>query len=61
MQSNSSDNCICRYNIKILNLFHLELQLINTKPRIKKKLKELLCELKKYKVQTKLVLKHKIK
>ena len=25
MQSNSSDNCVCRYNIEILNLFDLEL------------------------------------
>ena len=36
MQSNSSDNCVNCYNIMILNLFYLELQLINTKPMIKK-------------------------
>ena len=41
MQSSSSDNCICHYNIKILNLFDPELQLINTKPIIKNKLEEL--------------------
>ena len=46
MQLNSSDNCIHHYNVKILNLFDQELQLINTKPVIKNKLKELLSELK---------------
>ena len=44
VQSNSSDNC--------LNLFHPELQLINTKTVIKNNLKELLSDLKKLKVQT---------
>ena len=29
MQSNSSDNCIHHYNAEILNIFDLELQLIN--------------------------------
>ena len=52
MQSNSSDNCICHNNVNILNLFDPELQLINTKPVIKNKLKGLLRELKKFKVQT---------
>ena len=52
MQSNSSDKYLHRYNIEILNLFHPELQLINTKPMIKNRLKELLSELKKFKVQT---------
>ena len=37
MPSNSSDNCVYQYNIKILNLFDPELQLINTKPMIKNK------------------------
>ena len=41
VQSNSSDNCICHCNVEILNLFDPELQLINTKPVIKTKLKEL--------------------
>ena len=41
MQSNSSYNCVHRYNIIILNIFDIELQLINTKPMIKNKLKEL--------------------
>ena len=45
MQSNCSDNCICNFDIKILNLFHPEMQLINAKPMIKNKLKELLNEL----------------
>ena len=40
------------YNIEILNLFDPELQLINTKTVIKSKLKELLSDLKKFKVQT---------
>ena len=56
MQSNSCDKYVHHYNIEILNLFDLELQLINTKPMIKNKLKELLNQLKKFKVQTILVL-----
>ena len=59
MQSNSSDTCMHHYNIEILNLFDPELQLIKTKPVIKNKLKELLSELKKFKVQTVLVLDYK--
>ena len=39
-----------------MNPFYPELQLINTKPIIKNKLEELLSELKKFKVQTILVL-----
>ena len=35
MQSNSSGNCIHRYNVEILNISDPELQLINTKPIIK--------------------------
>ena len=46
VQSNSSDNSMHRYNIEILNSFDPELQLINTNPMIKNKLKELLSELK---------------
>ena len=34
MQSSFSDNCLCYYNIKVLNLFDTELQLINTNPII---------------------------
>ena len=59
VQSNSSDNCIHHYNIEILNLFDPKLQLINTKPVIKNKLKELLSELKKFKVHAVLVLDYK--
>ena len=44
MQLSYSGNCLCYFNIKILNLFDPELQLINTKPMIKNKLKELLHE-----------------
>ena len=58
MQSNPSDNCVYRYNIEILNLFDPELQMINTKPMIKNKFKELLSQLKKFKVQTILVLEY---
>ena len=50
-QSNSSDNCIHLNNVEILNTFDSELQLINAKPRIKNKFKELLIVLKKFKVQ----------
>ena len=46
MQSNSSENCIQHYNVEILNLFVPDFQLINTKPVIKSKLKELISELK---------------
>ena len=41
---NSSNNCIHRYNVEILNLFDAELQLINAKPVIENKLKEFLSE-----------------
>ena len=57
--SSSSDNCIHHYNVKVLNLFDPELQMINTKLVIKNKLKALLNELKKFKVQRVLVLKYK--
>ena len=52
VQSNSSDNCLHHYHVEILNLFHPEPQLINTKTVIKNNLKELLSDLKKFKVQT---------
>ena len=48
IQWNSSDNCIQRYNVEILNIFDLELELINTKSMIKSKLRELFIELKKF-------------
>ena len=46
MQSNSSKSCAHYYNVEILNLFDPELQLINTKPVFRNKLKELFSELK---------------
>ena len=55
------DNGIHNYNVEILNMFDPELQLINTKPMIKSKSKELLSELKKFQVQTILVLGYKKK
>ena len=61
MQSNSSDSCIHHYNVKIRHIFDAELQLTNTKAMIKNKLKELLSELKKFKVQTILVSDYKRK
>ena len=61
VQSNSYDNYVHHYNVEILNLFDPELQLNNTKPVIKTKLKELLSELKKFKVKTILVLEYKKK
>ena len=39
----------------ILNVFDPELQLINTKPMTKNKLKEVLSKLKMFKIQTTLV------
>ena len=59
VQSNSSDNCVHHCNVEILNIFDWELQLINTKPIIKNKLKGLLSELKKQKVQVIFVLEYK--
>ena len=59
IRSTSSDNCIHHYNVEILNIFNLELQLINIKPIIKNKLKEFLSELRKFKIQTILVLDYK--
>ena len=58
MQSSSSNNCISHSNVKILHIFAPELQLINTKPMIKNKLKELFGELKKFKVQSILILEY---
>ena len=57
--SNFSDKYVHCYNIEILNLFDPELDLINTKPMIQNKLKELFSELKKFEVQTILVLQYK--
>ena len=59
IQSSSSENCSCHSNIRILNLFDPDLQLINTKSKIKNKLKELLSELKKFKVNISLRVKQK--
>ena len=59
MQSNSSDNCIHCYNVEILNIFDPELQLVKTKPVINNKLKDLVSELQKFKVQKMLVLDYK--
>ena len=59
MQPNSSDNCIHHYNVVILSIFDPELQLINTKPMTKNKLKEMFKKLKKFKVQAILVLDYK--
>ena len=59
VHTNSSDNCVHHYSVEIFDLFDPELQLINTKPVIKNILKELLNELKKFKVETILVLDYK--
>ena len=59
VDSNSSDNYAHHYNVGISNLFDPKLQLINSKPVIKNKLKELLSKLKRFKVQTILVLDYK--
>ena len=56
MLTNSSDNFVHHYNVQILNVFYPEIQLINTKSVIKNKL---LSELKKFKVQTALILDYK--
>ena len=59
VESSYSGNCLNHYNVEILNVFDVELQLINTKPVIKNKFRELLSGLKKFKVQTILVLDYK--
>ena len=61
MLSNSSKNFVHHFNMDILNLFDPELQLINIKPLIINKLKKLLNELKKSKVQSILFLWYKKK
>ena len=61
MLSNSSNNFVHHFNMDILNLFDPELQLINIKPLIINKLKKLLNDLKKSKVQSILVLWYKKK
>ena len=61
MLSNSSNNFVHHFNMDILNLFDPELQLINIKPLIINKLKELLNELKKFRVKSILVLWYKKK
>ena len=61
VQSNFFDNCIYHYNVEILNLFGPELKLIKTKSVIKRRLKELLSKLKKFKVLIVLVLDYKKK
>ena len=59
VQSNSSDNCIHRYNVKILNIFDPQLELIKTQPMIINRLKELLSELKTFKVYATIILDYK--
>ena len=61
VQANSTDNGIHHFNGEILNLFDPDLQMSNIKVMIKNKLKELLSELKKFKVQTILFLDYKKK
>ena len=56
MLSNSCDNFVYHCNIETLNLFEPELQLINTRPLIKNKLKDLISELKMFKFHPILVL-----
>ena len=41
VQSHSSNNCIHRYNVEVLNTFDPELQMINTKPMIIKQIKRI--------------------
>ena len=65
MQSTYSDKYVHPCNIEILNLSNPQLQLINTKTMIKKKLHKLLhkllCELRKCKIQAILVVDYKKK
>ena len=49
IQSGSSDDCVRHYNIKILNLFDPEFQLINSKSKTKNKLNNFFGELKEFK------------
>ena len=56
IQSSNSNDCVRHYSIKTLNL---ELQLVNNKPVIVKKLKVLLGGLKNFKTQAIVVLEYK--
>ena len=56
VQSNSFDNCMHRFTVKILNIFDPELQFANTKPMMNTKLQKLLSDLKKLKIQLFLVI-----
>ena len=59
MQPNSSNKCVHHYDVEILNIFDPEIQLIKTKPMVKKRFKKLLSGLKKFKVQEPLVIDYK--
>ena len=59
MQLDSSNKCMHRYNVVFLNIFDPELQLINSNPMIKSKLKEFLSDLRTFKVHAILVLDYK--
>ena len=61
VQSSSFGNYVHHWNVESLNLFDPELRLINTKPVIDKKLKELLSDLRKLNVQKTLLLDYKKK
>ena len=58
IQRRSFDNCVRQHDIEISNLFDLELQLVNLKPKVKNKLKDLIGELKNLKFKTVLILEH---
>ena len=58
IQRRSFDNCVRQYDIEISNLFDLELQLVNLKPKVKNKLKDLIGELKNLKFKIVLILEH---
>ena len=59
VQSSSSDGSARHYNIKILNLLSLELRMSKNKLVLKKKKKDLIDKLKKFKAQTILFLEYK--
>ena len=59
MHSHTSDYCVSLYNIEILNPFDLKSQLINNKLVVKNKFKDLVEELKLFKIRETLILEYK--
>ena len=60
MQSRTTGDCVHFYNIEISNPFNLELELINSKPVVKKQIRRCVKKLKMFKIQSTLILEYKL-